>query len=193
MPTSPALIPIFFSSESYVAVVVVITVVVYPYLLVALVFPASLSTLISYFPSSASAFAKAETILAFDEVASFCANKSVEATLNLVSVTFSNKERKEEKNDLILLSASFAVCTAFCSSVREVIFAFLSAVKDSTQEDVSKPDANPLNDIDILCLFFLCYYHATFLIPKSILEYRVNISLLYIVSITLVKSFVKSL
>ena len=88
----------------------------------------------------------------FEEIARFCANKSIEAMLNLESVIFSIVALKELKKDLMLSRVSCENRTCSFCSCSTVTFACFSAVSDLTQDDVSSPDAKPLNDIDILSL-----------------------------------------
>ena len=82
-----------------------------------------------------------------EEFTSFCVNKSLEATLNFVSVIFSIVVLKEVKKLLILLRVSCESKTVSFSSSSVSTLARLSAVRDSTQELVSNPDVRPLNDI----------------------------------------------
>ena len=112
-------------------------------------FDANFLTSISYVPSSASWVASADNTRVFDEVAIFLANTSIVAILKRVSVTFSNNERNDEKNDFILFNVFKEVVTTSFFSCSVVTFALFNAVSDSTHDDVSKPDAKPLNDIDI--------------------------------------------
>ena len=85
----------------------------------------------------------------FADVAIFCANKSIVGIPNCASVTFSITVLNDEKNDFILLRVSFDNNTVSFSSSSVSIFACFKATSDSTQDDVSKPDANPLKDIVI--------------------------------------------
>ena len=73
---------------------------------------------------------------------------------------------KELKKDFILFNVlcDNETCSFSVSSV--VTFARFSAVSDSTHDDVSNPDANPLNDIVI---FLACYLKQ---IP-AVLVYRI--------------------
>ena len=71
----------------------------------------------------------------------------MESTLNLVSVTFSSTDLKEEKKDLMLARASLVEVTRSFSSSSAVTFSCLRATRDSTQEDVSRPEARPLKEI----------------------------------------------
>ena len=74
--------------------------------------------------------------------------------LNLVSVTFSIIDLNDEKKDLILVNVSLDNVSFSFSSSSTVTFACFSATSDLTQDEVSKPDANPLKDIDILISYF---------------------------------------
>ena len=76
--------------------------------------------------------------------------ESIDATPNCASVTFSIIERKDVKKDFILSRVSLDSNTVSFSSSSVSIFACFSATSDSTQDDVSNPDANPLNDI-VMC------------------------------------------
>ena len=79
---------------------------------------------------------------------------SIVAMLNLVSVTFSNTDLKDEKNDLILVNVSLESATCSRSSCNTVTFACFNATSDFTHDEVSNPDAKPLNDIDIALSLF---------------------------------------
>ena len=147
IPISPTLIP--KSTSLVLPTAVEVSIIVFKTLrpLTASVLVARLSTRILYSASSASVAALAVRIFKSDDVASFWAKISIDATPYFASVTFSITERKELKNDFILFNVSRDKSTvSFCSSSVS-IFACFNATSDSTQEEVSNPDANPLNDI----------------------------------------------
>ena len=62
----------------------------------------------------------------------------------------SQLQREIVKKDFILSRVSLDSNTVSFSSSSVSIFACFSATSDSTQDDVSNPDANPLNDI-VMC------------------------------------------
>ena len=102
-----------------------------------------------YSASSASVVAVAVRTSRLAEVAIFCAKRSIVGIPNCASVIFSMTFLKEEKNDLMLLRVSCESSTVSFSSSSVSIFACLSATSDSTQEEVSNPEANPLKEIVI--------------------------------------------
>ena len=73
-------------------------------------------------------------------------NKFIEPP-NLASVNFSIAERKVENLLLVSFKVVFTVCLLFKSDCKAVTFCFFTETNASTQDDVSKPDAKPLNDI----------------------------------------------
>ena len=64
-------------------------------------------------------------------------------------------------NELKALRVSVKVFFVDCNDVKSVlsveIFSCFTETRASTQTDVSKPDAKPLNDIDILKILFILY------------------------------------
>ena len=150
------------SFEFIVAVADCVIVVMNLYPLTAWVFVARLSTRTSYSPSSASVVARAVTIAASEDVASFCAKISIEGIAKLESVTFSIIVRNDEKNDLILPKVSCKDSTLVFSASYSSTLASLSDTSDSTHDEVSNPDANPLNEILILVFPSLGYIYFIF-------------------------------
>ena len=112
-----------------------------------MVLEASLSTVISYDLFSASGDTVAVNFDVLDDVAMFWVNMSIDETPNLASVTFSILALNDENIDFI---ADKVFCDSWIFSFfssKVATFACLNLTSDSTHDDVSKPDANPLNDI----------------------------------------------
>ena len=81
-----------------------------------------------------------------DEVAEFFANKSKEPP-NLASVSFSIAVLNDVNLLFVSVNVVFVVCIDFKLVCKVVTSSFLTLTKASTHEEVSKPEAKPLNDI----------------------------------------------
>ena len=128
---------------------------------------ASLSTFIVYVLASASGSTEAVSLLVLEEVATFWRNKSIVDTPNFASVTFSTEALNELKIDLMVerVVCESWIFSFFSSSV--VTLACLNLTSDSTHDDVSSPDANPLNDI-VIFLYYSKRYGVIFAVSALI-------------------------
>lgn len=90
----------------------------------------------------------------------FCAKRFSVGILNFVSIIFSMVDLKELKNERILLSVSLDIIAVSFFSCSVVTFACLSATSDSIYDEVSSPEANPLNDIVTVFSCYLLVYHV---------------------------------
>ena len=81
-----------------------------------------------------------------EDVAEFFANKFIEPP-NFASVNFSIAERSVVNLLLVSFKVFFTVCLLFKSVCNAVTFCCFTETNASTQDEVSKPEAKPLNDI----------------------------------------------
>ena len=81
-----------------------------------------------------------------EDVTEFFANKSI-APPNFASVNFSIAERSVVNLLLVSFKVFFTVCLLFKSVCNAVTFCCFTETNASIQDEVSKPEAKPLNDI----------------------------------------------